>query len=83
VNNGITITVGYFAQLREQAGCSGETWQPAARDAAGLYEELRMHHGFKLERQHLRVAVNDGFAEWNYELQAGDRVVFIPPVAGG
>ena len=83
MNSGITITIEYFAQLREQAGVSREAWQPVARDAAGLYEELRRHHGFSLEREHLRVAVNDGFAEWNRELQDGDRVVFIPPVAGG
>lgn len=83
MNSGITITVEYFAQLREQAGCSRETWQPQAPDAAGLYEELRRHHGFNLDREHLRVAVNDGFAEWDVVLQEGDRVVFIPPVAGG
>jgi molybdopterin converting factor small subunit len=31
----------------------------------------------------LRVAVNDEFADWSRPLVAGDRVVFIPPVAGG
>jgi molybdopterin converting factor small subunit len=31
----------------------------------------------------LRVAVNDEFCEWSAPLQPGDRVVFIPPVAGG
>jgi molybdopterin converting factor small subunit len=31
----------------------------------------------------LRVAVNDEFADWSQPLAAGDRVVFIPPVAGG
>jgi molybdopterin converting factor small subunit len=31
----------------------------------------------------LRVAVNDEFRDWTWPLQANDRVVFIPPVAGG
>jgi molybdopterin converting factor small subunit len=31
----------------------------------------------------LRVAVNDEFRDWTVPLASGDRVVFIPPVAGG
>ena len=27
--------------------------------------------------------VNDEFAAWDHPLRTGDRVVFIPPVAGG
>jgi molybdopterin synthase sulfur carrier subunit len=29
------------------------------------------------------VAVNTEFADWSRRLNAGDTVVFIPPVAGG
>jgi molybdopterin converting factor small subunit len=31
----------------------------------------------------LKVAVNDEFRDWDAVLADGDRVVFIPPVAGG
>jgi molybdopterin converting factor small subunit len=31
----------------------------------------------------LRVAINDEFADWSRRLGTGDRIVFIPPVAGG
>jgi molybdopterin converting factor small subunit len=31
----------------------------------------------------LRVAVNDEFRDWSSALEPNDRVVFIPPVAGG
>jgi molybdopterin converting factor small subunit len=31
----------------------------------------------------LKVAVNDEFSDWAQTLADGDRVVFIPPVAGG
>lgn len=77
------VHVQYFALLREQAGCSTEERATAAATPAELYEELRAAHGFTLPPAMLRVAVNDEFREWTTPLQAGDRVVFLPPVAGG
>jgi len=78
-----TVTLQYFAVLREQAGCSQEQVETAAATPAELYEQARERHGFTLPRSMLRVAVNDEFREWTWQLQANDRVVFIPPVAGG
>lgn len=77
------VTVGYFAVLREVRGRDSEALTTSARSAAELYEELRARHGFPLARASLRVAVNDDFAPWEHELKDGDRVTFIPPVAGG
>lgn len=77
------IHVQYFAVLRERAGRSEETLDTAAPTPVELYEQVRAAHGFTLPRTMLRVAVNDEFADWSRALQAGDRVVFIPPVAGG
>lgn len=77
------IEVSYFAILREQAGVSAESVKTDAADAAGLYDALRERHGFTLGVEHLRVAINDAFAPWQQALRDGDRVVFIPPVAGG
>jgi molybdopterin converting factor subunit 1 len=77
------IEVQYFAVLRERAGIGRETVRTEAATAAALYEELAARHDFGLPRAMLRVAVNDEFAEWSQPLAAGDRVVFIPPVAGG
>lgn len=79
----VKITVAYYAALREQRGCSEENIETACATAAQLYDELREQHGFDFNPNQLRVAVNDAFAEWESELQAGDTVVFIPPVAGG
>ena len=78
-----TITLQYFAVLREQAGCSEERLMTAAATPAELYEEVRARHGFTLPLAMLRVAVNEEFREWSTPLVANDRVVFIPPVAGG
>ena len=77
------IHVQYYAVLREQAGTSDEILMSAATTPADLYQELRTRHGFSLAPELLRVAINDEFCEWSRPLGAGDRVVFIPPVAGG
>jgi molybdopterin converting factor subunit 1 len=77
------IEVQYFAVLRERAGIASETVRTAATTAADLYDELAARHDFGLPRAMLRVAVNDEFADWSRRLAGGDRVVFIPPVAGG
>ncbi len=78
-----TIRVEYFALFREQAGRRDETVLSDAADAAALYEELRNRHAFTPGRANLRVAINDAYADWSTALGDGDKVVFIPPVAGG
>jgi molybdopterin converting factor subunit 1 len=78
-----SITVQYFALLREQAACSEEQVASAAPTAGALYAELKARHGFTLPERSLKVAVNDEFAPWDQPLNDRDRVVFIPPVAGG
>lgn len=77
------LNVRYFAMLREQAGRGSEELQTRAATPADLYEELRQRHGLTLEREFLRVAVNDEFGDWRVALNEGDTVVFLPPVAGG
>ena len=78
-----TLTIQYFAVLREQAGRSVESVDSPARTPRELYAELQARHGFTLPASMLRVAVNGDFGEWEQPLAAGDAVVFIPPVAGG
>jgi molybdopterin converting factor subunit 1 len=77
------ITLQYFAVLREQAGCSEERLETEAATPAELYAEVQARHGFTLPLSMLRVAVNEEFRDWSSPLAANDRVVFIPPVAGG
>ena len=77
------LNVQYFALLREQAGRREEAVTSAAATPRELFAELAARHAFTLAPEHLKVAVNSEFAEWSRPLQAGDQVVFIPPVAGG
>lgn len=79
----ITITVQYFAILREQRGLSEEKLATAATTPAALYDELRARHHFTLPADRIRAAVNDAFVANSAPLRDGDRIVFIPPVAGG
>lgn len=78
-----TVNVQYFAILREQRGLAEETLATAAATPGALYAELRARHGFTLAGDRVRAAVNDEFVSATAVLKADDRVVFIPPVAGG
>ena len=73
----------YFAALADAAGCAEESVASDAPDARALYAELAALHGFTSTAEHLRVAVNGAFTDWNHALADGDEVVFIPPVSGG
>jgi len=77
-----TITIEYFAILREHAGCEQETLETAAGTPGQLFEEVVARHGFPV-LETVKVAINDEFGDWNAQLADGDTVVFIPPVAGG
>ncbi|MFI5336841.1 MAG: MoaD/ThiS family protein [Opitutales bacterium] len=79
----IRLHVRFFALLREQAGCSVLEVGTTARTPAGLYAELQQQHGLAFPAALLRVSINERYAEMGTPLSAGDRVVFIPPVAGG
>ena len=79
----LTLHVQYFAILREQRGLTQETLATAATSPAALYDELRTRHAFTLPADRIRAAVNDEFVPATAPLRDGDRVVFIPPVAGG
>ena len=73
----------YFASLCDAAGCSQETVSSDAADVRALYSELAVRHGFGFTPEHLRVAVNGAFTDWEQRLADNDEVVFLPPVSGG
>lgn len=77
------VHVRFFAVLREQAGCTDVTLETAARTPAELYAELQGRYPLTFPARLLRVAVNGGYADMDRAFADGDRIVFIPPVAGG
>lgn len=78
----MSVTVLYFASLRDAAGVSSEVLERPLSLAA-LYEALRARHGFALGRESLRVAVDGEFSDWNAAVSDGAEIAFVPPVSGG
>ncbi|BDS07963.1 hypothetical protein NT6N_30030 [Oceaniferula spumae] len=78
-----TITLSYFAQLRELSGTDNESHTTDSVTPAGVFEEVRAKYQMPLKRKGMMVAVNGDFTDWNHRLTEGEELVFIPPVAGG
>lgn len=78
-----TVHIQYYALLREERGSAEETIITSAATPRQLYAQLRREHDFKLSPELLRVVINDEFVDWDAPLTPGDRLVFVPPVAGG
>ena len=76
------LNIEYFAILREQAGLDRELLDTKVDTPAALFAELAKKYDFP-ELTTVKVAINDEFADWHAQLNDGDSVVFIPPVAGG
>lgn len=77
------LRIDYYASLREQRGLDSEELETGPIDLRGLYATLAERHGFGLRETQVRPAVNHAFCAWDRGLADGDRVVFLPPVAGG
>ena len=77
----MTVTVKFFASLREAVG-RGEAEVDAARaeTAAGAW---RLATGGKLLPDNVLVAVNLEYTHPGAPVRAGDEVAFFPPVTGG
>lgn len=73
----------YFASLRDAAGRDAEDVASETRDARELYRECRQRHGFAMDADRLRMALNGEFADWDHTLENGDEIAFLPPVSGG
>lgn len=78
----MSVTVLYFAGLREAAGLSEEQLE-LPESLPVLYAALRERHGFRHAQGQLRVACNGVFCDWQRPPVDGDVIAFIPPVSGG
>ena len=78
-----TVHIEYFAQLREQAGMDKESLQVNCENYSELYDLLKDQYQFTLDKESLKLSVNESFESFDREILDGDHVVFIAPVAGG
>jgi molybdopterin converting factor subunit 1 len=81
----VVVRVRLFARLRELAGFESESFElPAESTVADVYGAIqRSHPGFQVDRESVRAALNQEFADWDEVVSDGDEVAFIPPVSGG
>jgi molybdopterin converting factor subunit 1 len=82
----LTVSVLYFAALRDLAGTGEESVSLPSRPTSieALLRMLEARHGRLSGRlASVRVAVNEEFTEKSRELLGGEVVALIPPVSGG
>ena len=77
------IKVEYFAILRDQRGVGHEDLITDAVTVEDLYAQLSEAHQLSFKQEYLRVACNDDFVSFDYEISKGDCIAFFPPVSGG
>jgi len=77
------IHIYYYALLREERGVSDETLMTTLNTAKEVFESLRHKHHLSLSTDLVRVAINNELRAWDTSVVDGDKVIFIPPVAGG
>jgi sulfur-carrier protein len=79
----VNYRILYFASLRDASGRETEDVASETDDARQLYRECKQRHGFTMDADRLRMALNGEFADWDRPLQNGDEIAFLPPVSGG
>jgi sulfur-carrier protein len=83
------LTILYFAWLRERVGVPEETLSPpdsvvTVADLVAYLADLDLRHAAAFrDRETVRCAVNQEFADAVTILRPGDEVAFFPPVTGG
>jgi molybdopterin synthase sulfur carrier subunit len=82
-----TITVRYFASIREAMGTGAETLTTSAATVAALHQELARRSTQAAQAlcgtQPVRLALNQNMCPPDAPLATGDEVAFFPPVTGG
>jgi sulfur-carrier protein len=81
-----TLTIKYFASVREALGTDTETVSTDASTVAALRAELMARgepYASALGNPRLRAAVNHAMVAESAPLSTGNEVAFFPPVTGG
>ncbi len=79
----LTLDLEFYAKLRQEAQTAKAQTSTHSITIAGLWEEVRLQYGLSLKQKSVKAAVNNNFVPWDYQLNDGDLVAFMPPFAGG
>ena len=77
----MTITVRFFASLREDLGCA-EIKVPAQINLT-VTEVWKQATNDKPLPANILSAINQQYSDLSHDVQDGDEVAFFPPVTGG
>lgn len=77
------VFIRYFALFRELSQKDEESLEVNFETYKELYKSLRDQYKWELPHTMVQIAINDEFSFLEKDIQDQDRVVFIPPVAGG
>ena len=81
----MTVTVLYFAQARDHAGCARESLELGeSASVADALAALRLRHpALEPMWPHLAIAVDGELARAETPLRAHAEIALLPPVSGG
>ncbi len=77
----MTVSVKFFASLREQMGCDGATVEIG--EVATVADVWLQASGGKAMPVNILVSINQNYCGTNDKVSSGDEVAFFPPVTGG
>ena len=77
----MTVSVKFFASLREQIGCDGATVEIG--EVATVADIWLQASGGKAMPSNILVSINQEYCGTNDNVASGDEVAFFPPVTGG
>ena len=82
----LTVQLRYFASIREDLNCDGESWQTHVSSVGALRDEL-VARGPAFQclaaDQPVRMALNQEMCAHDASLSEGCELAFFPPVTGG
>lgn len=78
-----SVTVHFYASLREEVGRGEENFVTAATTVGELFLDLQRRHSLKTAISELRFALNNRLVTKDALINDKDAIVFIPPVCGG
>lgn len=79
----MTVTIRYFARLRDEAGKGSEVVDTTCTTVGELWKDRVSVLGMTLSQILVKPACNDEFCSWDTPLSSGATIAFLPPVAGG
>lgn len=81
----MTLTVLFFAQARDHAGCDSSTLElpDGSRVSDAMTALSAAHPGLVPLMPHLAVAVNGELSPFNSPIPTGAELALLPPVSGG